>query len=75
MRVMRSRKSGRAANAIELSDNVLSGAPDNLAAMGVKIDAMIALGDLRGALRAYDQFVDDDGTTTRRSSPRSRARS
>jgi HEAT repeat protein len=50
-------KAGRAANAIELSDNVLSGAPDNLAAMGVKIDAMIALGDLRGALRAYDQFV------------------
>lgn len=54
-------KSGRAANAIELSDNVLSGAPDNLAAIGVKIDAMIALGDLRGALRAYDGFVSTTG--------------
>jgi HEAT repeat protein len=50
-------KSGRAANAIELTDNVLSGSPDNLAAMGVKVDAMLSLGDLRGALRSYDQFV------------------
>jgi HEAT repeat protein len=54
-------KAGRAANAIELSDNVLSGAPDNLAAIGVKIDALIALGDLRSALRAYDGFVSMSG--------------
>jgi|EndMetStandDraft_5_1072996.scaffolds.fasta_scaffold52881_2 HEAT repeat protein len=54
-------KSGRAANAIELSDSVLQGAPDNLAAMGVKIDATIALGDLRSALRAYDTFVQMTG--------------
>ena len=54
-------KAGRAANAIELSDNVLSGAPDNQAAIGVKLDAMIALGDLRGALRAYDGFVSATG--------------
>jgi HEAT repeat protein len=54
-------KSGRAANAIELSDQVLSGAPDNMAAINVKIDATIALGDLRGALRAYDAFVNMSG--------------
>jgi HEAT repeat protein len=54
-------KAGRAANAIELSDNVLSGAPDNQAAIGVKIDALIALGDLRSALRAYDGFVSMSG--------------
>jgi HEAT repeat protein len=54
-------KAGRAANAIELSDNVLSGAPDNQAAIGVKIDALIALGDFRSALRAYDGFVSMSG--------------
>jgi HEAT repeat protein len=54
-------KTGRAANAIELSDSVLSGAPDNQAAISVKIDAMLALGDARGALRAYDSFVSTTG--------------
>ena len=54
-------KAGRAAEAIELGDKVLAGAPDNQAAMLVKIDALIALGDGRGALRAYDSFVNATG--------------
>jgi HEAT repeat protein len=54
-------RAGRAADAITFSESVLTGAPDNQAAMTVKIDAMIALGDMRGALRAYDGFVSATG--------------
>ena len=54
-------RAGRAAEAIELSEKVLAGSPDNQAAITVKVDAMIALGDLRGALRAYDGFVSATG--------------
>jgi HEAT repeat protein len=54
-------KSGRAAEAIELSEKVLAGTPDSQPAIVVKLDAMIALGDLRGALRAYDGFVSATG--------------
>jgi HEAT repeat protein len=54
-------KSGRAAEAIELSEKVLAGTPDSQPAIMVKLDAMLALGDLRGALRAYDGFVSATG--------------
>jgi HEAT repeat protein len=54
-------KAGRAAEAIELSEKVLAGTPDSQPAIMAKLDAMIALGDLRGALRAYDGFVSATG--------------